>query len=801
MLVYGRRNDFRFLQMLTLPYAKVVLIAAAMLLWLAAAGWAVFSGLRLRRRAMFAKSQADRLALLLDSAPALPLMVKADGRIEAPARLADWLGLPRLPNFLTDLTGEGIGLAPEDAAALISDVAVAQKSGRSFARPFQVQGSSRTLLVRGAQAAIGLAASGAVILWVFDATESQAEIGRLGGRLAKLRRDMDALSALIEAAPVPMWHRGADLRITLVNTAYARAVEAADADDAVARGLELVETTSGQSPIAAAAAARDKGEPASRTVPATISGKRKMMQIVDVPLGGEAGVAGYALDIDALEQAQSAFRRFVLSQRETLDQLSAGVAQFGPDRALVFCNMPFQRQFGIKPEWVADKPEFDRVLERMREGGRVPETRDFPQWRNERRAWFNTGLASEEIWMLPGGTHLRVVAQPQPDGGVMLIFEDRTEQAQMASARDTLLRVRTATFDNLFEAMGVFEADGRLHLWNNRFREIWGFEEAFLASHPRVDKLAEVAAGMLSNPSRAALIRELVRSATQERKQRSGRLALKDGRHFEFAAVPLPDGNALFTMLDITDSRKVERMLRDKAEALETADKVKTAFVANMSYELRTPLTSIAGFAEMLDKGYAGALEPLALEYTKAILDSVERLGGLVDKVLDLTQEASAVAPMDRKSVDVTALARTAASEVEARAKTAQIDFAIDVHASAGIIEGDPRRLRDVLVHLLDNALRYTPKQGRVLIHASGTPERALLVVSDNGPGMDVMAQTRALDLFSRATAPRSDPGAAIGSLGLGLPLARQFVEAHGGTLTLVSEPGQGTAVSVELPR
>ncbi len=783
--------------MLTLSYGQAAVIGVILVLWLAAAGWAVVTGLQLRQRATFATSQADRLSLLLESAPALPLVVKADGRIEAPARLADWLGLSRLPNFLSDLSGEGIGLAPDDASALVGDVGAAQKSGRSFARAFRVQGSSRTLLVRGAQAASGLAASGAVILWVFDATESQAEIGRLGVDLAKLRRDYDALTALIEAAPVPMWHRGADLRLTLVNSAYARAVEATTAEDAVLRGLELVEIASGQSPVAAAAAAREAGKPAERSVPATINGQRKMMRIVDVPLG-DSGVAGYALDIDALDQAQGALRRFIKTQRDTLDQLSASVAQFGADRALVFCNLPFQRLFSLKPEWVASAQDFDRVLDKMREAGRVPEARDFPAWKKERRGWFTpTGGPSEESWLVPGGMHLRVVAQPLPDGGLLLIFEDRTEQAQLASARDTLLRVRTATFDNLFEAMGVFEADGRLHLWNNRFQQTWGFEESFLATHPRVDKLAEAAAAMLTNPSRAALIRELVRSATQERKQRSGRLALKDGRHFEFAAVPLPDGNALFTMLDITDSRKVERMLRDRAEALETSDKVKTAFVANMSYELRTPLTSIAGFAEMLDKGYAGKMEPLGHDYVKAILQAVERLGGLVDNVLDLTQEGSSVVPMERAPVDLTMLARAVATEVESRAKAAKIDFAVDVHASAGIIEGDARRLRQVLNHLLDNALRYTPAKGRVLIHASGNEKRALLVVSDNGPGMDTAAQTRALDRFSRAMTSRS----AESSVGLGLPLARQFVEAHSGTLTLVSEPGEGTAVSVELPR
>src|SRR3546814_14392869 len=122
--------------------------------------------------------------------------------------------------------------------------------------------------------------------------------------------------------------------------------------------------------------------------------------------------------------------------------------------------------------------------------------------------------------------HLRMFAQPLPDGGLLLIFEDRTEQVQLTSVRDTLLRVRTATFDNLFEAVGVFASDGRLHLWNNRFRKIWGFEEEMLAGHPRVDQLMERAAHKLSKTQKLSSIRERVRAAKVERKQRDiGRAA------------------------------------------------------------------------------------------------------------------------------------------------------------------------------------------------------------------------------------------------------------------------------------
>ena len=759
--------------MLTLTTTQATIAGIVLAVWLCAAAWAVVTGLQMRKRAEFSTDQADRLAALLESAPALPLVVRADGRVEAQARLADWLGLPRVPTFIADFAGKDAGLTEADAATLVAEVSAAQRTGKPFALSMRAVGSNRTLLLRGSPAATGLGARGSVIVWVFDATESQAEIGRLGREVTRLGRAFAALSQLIEAAPIPMWHRGPDLLLTLVNHAYVDAVDAVDADDVIARGLELVEPGTGTSPLAAAAAARDAGETRARDVPATINGQRRSMRVVDVPLG-ESGVAGYALDNDELDRAKAAFRRFADTQRDTLDRLSAGVAQFDADRTLSFCNLPFQRMFGIKSEWIADRPEFDRVLERMREAGRVPEARDFPAWKAERRSWFTAvSGAEEEAWLLPGGAHLRVLAQPLPDGGLLLVFEDRTEQVQLASARDTLLRVREATFDNLFEAVGVFASDGRLHLWNNKFRDVWGFGDEMLASHPRVDALAENAASRLTNPNRAALIRDLVRGATVERKSRGGRVAFKDGRHFEFAAVPLPDGNALFAMLDITDSRRVERVLRERTEALVAADKVKTAFVANMSYELRTPLTSIGGFAEMLDKGYAGDLAKPAQDYVKAILESVGTLGSLVDEVLVTTQDQAGLVGVDRETVDLIQILESVASENDAAAKAKNQDFVTDFEAGVGRVEGDAKRLRVAFADLLATAIEATPTGGRILLHASGTPDGAMIVISDDGPG----------------------DGAGVARD------VQTTIEAHGGMITHMAETGQGTATKIELPR
>jgi signal transduction histidine kinase len=780
--------------MLTLSSTAAALIALVCGGWLVIAVWATMRGLGLGRRASGRLGEADRAAALLDAHAAVPAVIRAGGWLEADARLAGLLGLDSAPTRMTDLCGGGCGLPAEEGAALAEHSERVAATGGSFAMAVRAVGSSRVLEVRGSPAPPPYE-QGAVLLWFTDATDSESEMAALREQVLRLTGALDALSGLIEAAPFPMWHRGPDLRLAMVNSAYVDAVEAESASAVVEAGIELVDDS--EAP-AQAAAVHEQGEPQARTVPATIAGERRMMRVVEVPLG-ESGVAGYAIDVEDREQARADLARFVRAQRDMLDRLSAGVAQFGRDRGLIFFNQPFARLFSLKADFLADRPEFNHILDGMREAGNLPEVRDYPDWKQERGRWFTSGLAAdEEDWLLPGGKHLRVVAQPLPDGGLLLIFEDRTEQLQLASARDTLLRVRTATFDNLFEAVGVFASDGRLHLWNNRFRELWDFEEEMLASHPRIDALTPHIGKKLKNRSHAGLVRELVRSATVERKQRSGRVSLTDGREFEFAAVPLPDGNALFTMLDVTASRTVEAALRERTDALEQADRLKTAFVSNMSYELRTPLTSIAGFAEMLAGGYAGDLPPTASDYVAAILESVVRLGVLIDNVLDLTQSDSGSLLLAEEKVDLAVVCEEAAEAVRELAARKGIDFACELVPGVGTVVGDRRRLGQALDNVLRNAFAYTDPGGRVLLHAGGSRKGAEILVSDNGRGIAPADQARVFDRFHRTAVPASGEEAA---LGLGLPLAKQFVEAHGGTIDLVSEMGEGTTVTIRLPR
>jgi signal transduction histidine kinase len=777
--------------------ATGLIIAALGLLWLALAVALSLVAARRFRLAESVLGAARAHAKLLEISPARPLLVGGDGRIEIDSHLLRELGLKSPPKSLADLQAEEAGIVPEDLADLTRDVEAAAASASRLATKVRLAGSSRVFEVRGGPAPAP-EPSGTLLLWFFDMSAGEEERAKIALRLRQTEAALNSLTHLIEAAPFPMWYRGPDLKLGLVNSAFVHAVEGKDAQDVIERSAELVDAEGENSATGTAREAQESGRIVSRMQPAIIHGERRMLRIVNVPLSSRA-VAGFAVDVQDLEDARTELARHMESQRELADRMTAGTAQFDADRGLSFFNRPFAVMTRLDPEWLAEKPEFDRVIDRMRDNQRLPEVRDFPAWKEERRAWFtSTDEVVEEEWMLAGGDHLRVVAQPLPDGGLRLFLEDRTEQLRLASARDTLLRVRAATFDNLFEAISVFASDGRLYLWNRRFLEDWELDEEWLSTHPRVDELVPAIARKLVNPTAAAQIREMVRQTTNERQSSSGRISMTDGRHFQFAAVPLPDGNALFTMVDVTDSSRIEAALRERAAALEEADRVKTDFVANMSYELRTPLTSIGGFAELLGGGYAGELTPKAKDYVAAILESVDRLSKLINDVLDLTTGDARGVALEKERVDIAGLCRAAADTAKARAAEKAQKLELDISPAAGHVFGDARRLGEAVEHVLQNAMAYSDRKGRIRLSADGDEAQAIIRISDNGPGIPPDDLPKVFDRFHRVadTGFRGET-----ALGLGLPLTRQFIEAHGGTVELDSRKGKGTTVTLTIPR
>ena len=776
----------------------IALIGVLMALWLVVAIVAIWIGLSLRNESRKILGQTSRLRRLLETAPAFPVVVKSDGQIEAPDRFSRLLGLMTPANTFSDLGGhDDAGVGIDDVAALEAKVHETQRTGKSFVLALAIKGSERRLTVVGGVADAVIDPNGAALLWFFDSTDSLRELEKRTQESEEARVAFAALAGLIEAAPLPMWHRRPDMRLHFVNHAYVNAVGANDGLHVVEEGLELLEPENGKSPSdwAAEAAAADVRR--ERVVSATLNGERRQLRVFDIPLG-QSGVAGLAIDVQDLIDARSEVRELSEAQRGLLNMMSAGVAQFDARHGLSFANLPFQSLFTFRDQWLSEKPEFARVLDRMRENGKVPEVRDFPAWRQEREDWFRSSDPTEENWLLPDGTHLRVLAQPIPDGGLLMIFEDRTEQAQLASARDILLRVRTATFDNLFEAIAVFSADGRLSIWNRLFAETWELNDDLLLQHPRLDELLPSLARHLQKPLQISILDELIRTTSSNRERHKSKAVFADGRMFQIATIPLPDGNTLFTMLDMSNNLKIEQALRDRNSALQEADAIKGKFLANMSYEFRTPLTSISGFADLLKAGIAGDLSDQAKEYVDAILQSADRLSEQINTVLDYSQIEAGALPLALEQTDVPTLVAQIMDSKAAMAQAAEVDMQVDLGNGAGEMALDPKRITQAVGQVLDNAIRYNESGGQVLMVARWQGDALELVVSDNGPGM---READVLRVSSDNAVPkRLDSNGSI-TQGLGLPLARQIIETHGGTLQLHCAPGKGTTVIMVLPR
>tara|TARA_A100001391_G_scaffold48774_6_gene29103 strand:+ start:18082 stop:20424 length:2343 start_codon:yes stop_codon:yes gene_type:complete len=763
--------------------------------WTGLAAWMTWRARARERAARSALVKSRRLTRMIEESPAVPMLVRADGRIEGPDRLAAWLGLDHLPEYLSELDSGTGGLAPRELDRLREALRRTHKTAAPFSLALHPHGSSRSLAVSGSLADPAVASGGAALTWWFDFSSSQVELERLREDAERARADFIALIGLIEAAPMPMWFRGPDMELRLVNSAYVEAVGASDAQDVVTQQIELVEPVEGRTAADVAQQAHSEDEAVERIVPVTIGNQRRSLRVSDLPLG-EDGVAGYAVDIEDMEEQGRAFRAFREAQRSMLDQLSVGVAQFDADRVITFANQPFARIFSLPAPALARGLDFERFLDIARDKARLPEVRDFPEWRGQLRKWFVSDSAVEDAWTLPDNTHLRLVAQPMPDGSLVLVAEDRSEQLALSATRDTLLRTRTATFDSLFEALAVFAPNGQIQLWNRTFPSSWGLDEDFFDKHPHIDAMLEQLGTRLARPGQRAAIGEVVRAATLDRQRKSGRVLMADGRTLEFAGVPLPDGNGLLTVLDVTDSTKAEAALRERNAALEEADAMKTRFLANMSYEFRTPLTSIGGFAELLDSGIAGDLSDQAKEYVSAIITSVERLSQQIETVLDLTQSEAGLLPMAQDEIGLFSFLTRIVREREEAIEAKSITLDLRGDRSAGSITGDARQLARAVGNVLDNAIAATGTKGRVLVGLQRRKSGVQIVISDNGAGMKPSELARALDGFRRPGTGEDKSG----KRGLGLPLARQLIEAHNGRLEIQSEKGVGTTATIFLP-
>ncbi len=743
-----------------------ILLAGAVVVLAVALAVVAFAG---RRRAARAQAEAAGLAAAI---------------AEAPDGLLTWVDDPATARLSRSLARQ---LRCEEAAgaeAFLSRLAAPDRTelGSAF---HQLAGDGKAIDRRvrepggriwrvTAERARAEQGGGTCFAWIRDVTAAE----RTDDARASTQASLDARDAMLDRVPVPVWHRKpGSLDLAYQNRAAREIFGDGGPDDRVGRGL-------------AQRAQRSGGEQHESTS-VVVDGRRRLVEVVEAP-GAEDAVIGHARDVTQLAETQDELARHVAAHGEMLQKLTTALAIYGRDKRLKLFNTAFVELWQLDRRWLATEPDLSAILELLRQRRRLPEYADFAQ---AKRQWLQlfTGLIDpvEELLHLPDGRTIRQTVSPHPQGGLLFVFEDVSDRIAIERSYNTLIAVQRETLDSLGEAIAAFSGDGRLQLSNPAFARLWALDDPFLAQKPhlnevgrRIRELVPAAAGVAG-----------LELAESTRTHATGRIDRLDGSVLDFARVALPDGATLLIYQDVTDTIRVERALRDRNEALETAGRLKSEFIANVSYELRTPLNAIAGFAQMLTDQYFGTLNNRQLDHARSIITASDRLMTLINDILDLSTIEAGYLVLDPGPVDVVALLHQVMSLTHEMVRSRHLAISVDCPQTIGTVEADERRLMQALVNLVSNSAKFTPNGGRILLSARREEERMVLTVADTGIGIERERQAGLFEPFARAASSQAQAGP-----GLGLPLVRRLIELHHGTVEIDSEPGTGTTVRLMLP-
>jgi len=712
-----------------------------------------------RDEIMALKAERDRLNALLMSEPQI---------------LISWAAAANEPEILGDTALVTSGAVPQRALAFGSwlepDKAQAMEHAVDALRA-DGEGFSMQLMTLAGRAveADGRAIGGRAVLRLRDATGLKRELAEITGRHEKLVSDMESLRMLIDALPSPVWARDLAGALTFVNPAYARAVDAKDPGDVLARSVELLTRVTRDE----ASRARAAGKNYVARTPAIAAGARRNFDVLDVPT--RKGSAGIGIDATEAEAMRSELDRLNEAHRRTLDQLATGVAIFTADQRLTFYNTAYRSLWELDTGFLDQNPTDSAVLDQLRGSRKLPEEKDFREWKTALHEAYRTTEAREHIWHLPDGRTIRVVTTPNPQGGVTYLFEDVTERLDMVRRYDALIRVQSETLDNLAEAVAVFGSDGRLRLHNPAFVDMWRLEPLALANRPHIEAVIGWCKKLYDDD---ALWRSLHGTVTaiEGRDVVKSRLELRNGSVADLITVPLPDGATLIAFLDVTDTINVERALREKNEALETADALKVDFVHHVSYELRSPLTNIIGFASLMGEPSLGSLSPKQREYLGYINTSTNALLAIINDILDLATIDAGAMKLNLGSVDIRHTMNAAAEGIRDRLIKDKIVLDIRAGSDIGSFPADERRVRQVLFNLLANAVGFSPPGATITMAAERRADAVVFTVTDNGPGIPPEVQSRVFNWFESHSQGSRHRGAGLGLSKIGRASCRERV-------------------------
>ena len=636
----------------------------------------------------------------------------------------------------------------------------------------------------------GRTAGARAVVWVTDTTIKGLEESSARGKLEEARqviaRDPTAFLDMLGKAPFPAWRVSGMGKLQWVNPSYIEAVDGVNLDRVLDRQIMLDQASADQ-----ARKTISEGADIDETRHMVVNGERRAMRVLTFPLSGGAGAM--AFDVTAQENAREELNRHVRAHDETLNHVADAVAIFGADRKLTFYNKAFRDMWDLDESFLLDRPNHGQLLDRLRERRKLPARTNYAEWRAEELSYYlDIDGVKEDTWALPDDRTLSVTRQRHPMGGLLLLFKDITGELNLQTKFNAIVKTQASTLDNLHEAVVVFGGDGRLKLFNKAFERLWSLDHDELKDHPDYSDVIEDCVPLFHDLDVWDAIKgHITDPSARARQSTTGEMRRSDGSILTYLTHPLPDGNTLIAFADVTATRRVESALRDRAEAFEAADRLKTEFVRNVSYQLRSPLTVIFGYAELLETKRNGDLTERQTDYVSAILSASDHLSKLIENILDLAMIEAGRMDLDLKDVDLSHVIEESIDMVVSKAEDTQIAVRADIKGKLGVIRADERRIRQVLFNLISNSLRFTESGGEIVVSSQRVGDMVTLSVRDNGRGLAADKRATSFDSFVSG----DQRGA-----GLGLALVKHFIDLHGGTVGMKPVDGGGLEVTCWLP-
>lgn len=635
-----------------------------------------------------------------------------------------------------------------------------------------------------------------LVLWMVNVTEATSALELLKGKLSEVRAGRKLLYNVLDSLPIPVWKRDDSLNLNYCNATYASYL-GMSIDQVLCENAQLVAGSLFGQGRSLAENVKKSNRAASIAQFVVVDGRRKKLVIHEMPCdNGE--MVGFALDVTEEENLTQNLDRVVTANCEVLETISTAIAIFGENMRLSFFNSAYQKMMKLEENWLHSKPSYSEILDECRDNRQLPEYADFQAFKKDQFALFTSVTSPiQQLLHLPNGNTLRLVIAPYPLGGLLFMYEDVTDSLDLQRRNSTLLAVQKETMDHLYEGVMVFGSDNRLKIINNSMLKMWKLED-YPVSELKGIHLADMLSRIkdaLDYGSDWQAFQENAISNLTDRIAKTGKLCKKDGAVIMFSYIPLPDGAHMHSFIDITDTCVVEDAVREKNQALKSAQKLRFEFVSGISTELKDPLNILIGFSGLLLQQYYGALNAKQLEYCKYILDASNQLNQLINNLLDMVSIDLDSAKLDMSEFELQSAVREVISSVEKRAHEKNVDITMDFVEQSIAFNGDKTRLKQALFNILINAIQFTPPDSKVDVKVLVDDSRVKILVRDEGMGRIKKEKKKVFSRSGSVNFLNADVK------NVSLPLVRSLIEQQGGALSISSDIENGTCVVCSFPK